>query len=139
MIIVTMITFDKYPLCDIEKDEAAVGSQAPEKMYNNETKPSTAKKLDEDDIDGDENNEKPQKINSEPTKINGGDPQEPTRGKMASVFISGFFMIIVICFIYAAWIQASLSEVQDMVIAIIGALSGLVGFVIGYYFKTTSK
>lgn len=133
------MTFNKYPLCASKDEEAVVGMQAPEKKQDKETKPSTEKKVCDDDIDGDEKKEKPQKTNSEPTKDNGGDPQEPTRGKMASVFISGFFMIIMVCFIYAAWQQASLSEVKDMVIAIIGALSGLVGFVIGYYFKTTAK
>ena len=62
--------------------------------------------------------------------------KEQTRGKMASVFISGFFMIIFMCFVYAGWKQAEISELQDMIIAVIGALSGLIGFVIGYYFKT---
>ena len=61
--------------------------------------------------------------------------KEETRGKMASVFISGFFMIIIISFVYAGWQKASLGEVTDSITAIIGALSGLVGFVIGYYFK----
>jgi len=62
--------------------------------------------------------------------------KEQTRGKMASAFIIGFFMVIVLCFIYAGWSQAPVGEVKDMVIAVIGALSGLIGFVIGYYFKT---
>ena len=67
-----------------------------------------------------------------------GDPKEHTRGKMASIFISGFFLVIILCFVYAAWKQAAIDEVKDLVIAVIGALSGLIGFVIGYYFKTNN-
>ena len=67
-----------------------------------------------------------------------GDPKEHTRGKMASIFILGFFLVIILCFVYAAWKQAAIDEVKDLVIAVIGALSGLIGFVIGYYFKTNN-
>lgn len=133
------MTFNKYPLCASKNEEAVVGMQAPEKKQEKVTKPSTEAKADDDDIDAVDGRENNRNENNQPRKDNSGDPQEPTRGKMASVFISGFFMIIMICFIYAAWQHASLSEVKDMVIAIIGALSGLVGFVIGYYFKTTAK
>ena len=58
--------------------------------------------------------------------------KEKTRSQMASVFILGFFAIILMCFVYAGWLHASINEIKDMIIAVIGALSGLVGFVIVY-------
>lgn len=78
------------------------------------------------------NNQGPQGVE----QYSENDPKEQTRGKMASVFISGFFMVILMCFVYAGWKQAAMDELKDMIIAVIGALSGLIGFVIGYYFKT---
>lgn len=62
--------------------------------------------------------------------------KEHARGKMASLFILGFFIVIILSFVYAAWKQESLAELKEMITAVIGALSGLIGFVIGYYFKT---
>jgi hypothetical protein len=62
--------------------------------------------------------------------------KEHTRGKMASLFVLGFFTVVILCFVYAAWKQEPLVEVKEMITAVIGALSGLIGFVIGYYFKT---
>lgn len=124
---------NEYPLCSPKTD--GTGGNGGTLDQTNATKPQPEHTSNNDDSD-DEGDDDPQK---EPKKAKtNDDPKEPTRGKMASVFISGFFMMIVICFIYAAWQQASLSEVKDMVIAVIGALSGLVGFVIGYYFKTNA-
>lgn len=108
-------------------------------LYNSEPGESGTQKMqtkldddtDPEQTDGADNSEV---INKE--HLSESDPKEPTRGKMASVFILGFFMVVILCFVYAAWMQATITELKDIVVAVIGAMSGLVGFVIGYYFKS---
>lgn len=64
---------------------------------------------------------------------------EQTRSTVALLFIIGFFSILFLCFVYAIVTGASISEVKDILVAIIGALSGTLGFIVGYYYKSESK
>lgn len=64
---------------------------------------------------------------------------EHTRSTVALLFIIGFFSILFLCFVYAIVTGASISEVKDILVAIIGALSGTLGFIVGYYYKSESK
>ena len=91
-----MMTFDKYPLCSTNKEDATDGTQAPEEKKRPANNQTTVKKDDENDIDAIDKKDSVQHSKVENKKENSDDPQEPTRGKMASVFISGFFMIIMI-------------------------------------------
>ena len=49
----------------------------------------------------------------------------------------GFFGIIFMCFAYAIKVEATLADLKDTLVAIIGALSGTLGFIVGYYYKST--
>lgn len=66
-----------------------------------------------------------------------GPAQEHTRSKMAMLFVLGFFGIIFMCFAYAIKVEAPLADLKDALVAIIGALSGTLGFIVGYYYKST--
>ena len=66
-----------------------------------------------------------------------GPAQEHTRSKMAMLFVLGFFGIIFMCFAYAIKVEATLADLKDTLVAIIGALSGTLGFIVGYYYKST--
>lgn len=59
-----------------------------------------------------------------------------TRNKMAMVFVIGFFSVLFLIITYAFFIGSQLKELKDTIIAIVGSLSGIIGFVIGYYFKS---
>lgn len=65
--------------------------------------------------------------------------KEYTRSKMAILFVLGFFSILFLCYVYAIKVNASLSELKDTLIGVIGALSGTLGFIVGYYYKSTEQ
>ena len=63
--------------------------------------------------------------------------KENTRSTMALLFALGFFAILFLCFVYAIKVDASLLDLKDTLIAIIGSLSGILGFIVGYYYKSS--
>lgn len=83
-----------------------------------------------------------------PDKHTGGDVSEEdekpehrehTRSKMALLFVLGFFSILFLCIAYAVKVNASLNELKDILVAIIGALSGTLGFIVGFYYKSIKE
>lgn len=87
-------------------------------------------------------------IPDEPDKHTGGDVSEEdekpehrehTRSKMALLFVLGFFSILFLCIAYAVKVKASLNELKDILVAIIGALSGTLGFIVGFYYKSIKE
>lgn len=65
--------------------------------------------------------------------------REHTRSKMALLFVLGFFSILFLCIAYAVKVKASLTELKDILVAIIGALSGTLGFIVGFYYKSIKE
>lgn len=65
--------------------------------------------------------------------------REHTRSKMALLFVLGFFSILFLCIAYAVKVNASLNELKDILVAIIGALSGTLGFIVGFYYKSIKE
>ena len=65
--------------------------------------------------------------------------REHTRSKMALLFVLGFFSILFLCIAYAVKVGASLNELKDILVAIIGALSGTLGFIVGFYYKSIKE
>jgi hypothetical protein len=65
--------------------------------------------------------------------------KEDTRSKLALLFVLGFFSIIFLCFAYAIKVGASLNSLKDMLVGVIGALSGIFGFIVGYYYKSSEQ
>lgn len=83
-----------------------------------------------------------------PDKHTGGDVSEEdekpehrehTRSKMALLFVLGFFSILFLCIAYAIKVKASLNDLKDILVAIIGALSGTLGFIVGFYYKSIKE
>lgn len=66
----------------------------------------------------------------------GLEKRENTRSTMAILFVLGFFAILFLCFIYAIVVNATLGELKDSLIGIAGALSGTLGFIVGFYYKS---
>lgn len=66
----------------------------------------------------------------------GSETRENTRSTMAILFVLGFFAILFLCFIYAIVVDATLRELKDALIGIAGALSGTLGFIVGFYYKS---
>lgn len=58
---------------------------------------------------------------------------------MALLFVLGFFAILFLCFVYAIKVNASITELKDILVAIIGALSGTLGFIVGFYYKSMKE
>lgn len=65
--------------------------------------------------------------------------KEHTRSRMAILFVLGFFAILFLCFVYAIMVDAKLSDLKDTLVGVIGALSGILGFIVGYYYKTSQE
>jgi len=65
--------------------------------------------------------------------------REDARYKIALYYVSGFILIIFyVLTLY--WItKMSIDNLTDLLITISGILSGPLGFIIGYYFKTHTK
>lgn len=83
------------------------------------------------------------KLNTEQENTNevgsgkdGSEKREDTRSTMAILFVLGFFAILFLCFIYAIVVNATLGELKDALIGIAGALSGTLGFIVGFYYKS---
>ena len=70
-----------------------------------------------------------------------GNPEkkEHTRSKMALLFVLGFFAILFLCFVYAIMVNASLKDLKDTLVGVVGALSGILGFIVGYYYKSSQE
>lgn len=70
-----------------------------------------------------------------------GSPEkkEHTRSTMAILFVLGFFAILFLCFVYAIMVGSSLSELKDTLVGVVGALSGILGFIVGYYYKSSQE
>ena len=66
----------------------------------------------------------------------GSEKRENTRSTMAILFVLGFFAILFLCFIYAIVVDATLGELKDALIGVAGALSGTLGFIVGFYYKS---
>ena len=72
-------------------------------------------------------------------KEEGGPDTEGTRSEIAVFFIKGFVYLVggvIIIGILKGW---SITENKDMLLAVSGVLSGPLGFIIGYYFKSQDK
>ena len=95
------------------------------------------------DVDGMRDNSQTSSSTNDEPNIGEDDeksePREHTRSKMALLFVLGFFSILFRCFVYAIKVNASISELKDILVAIIGALSGTLGFIVGFYYKSMKE
>ena len=86
----------------------------------------------------------PAKTNDNSEDIVGGNydgykGREHTRSKMALLFVLGFFAIQFLCIVFAIKVDATIDQLKDILVAVIGALSGTLGFIVGYYYKSSHE
>lgn len=65
--------------------------------------------------------------------------RETTRSRIAIMYLSGFFLVLVIGMVFCWCFAREVSGVKDMLVVISGILSGPLGFIIGYYFKASKE
>jgi hypothetical protein len=75
----------------------------------------------------------PGKVEDSPEKA-----KETTRSSIAKFYVYAFFGVILITFIVGLIKCFEAKDYRDMLITVSGILSGPLGFIIGYYFKSAS-
>jgi hypothetical protein len=86
----------------------------------------------------------PQEFEPKSLSFNVVEKQEDTRGRLALVFLIGFFVCLIGVSIVALFGDTPEGEtkvdvLREAVLAVSGVLSGPLGFIIGYYFRKTEE
>lgn len=66
-------------------------------------------------------------------------PKENTRRIIASLYVWAFFIIIFITLIIGVLFRYSVDDYKDILVTVSGILSGPLGFIVGYYFKSKNE
>lgn len=65
--------------------------------------------------------------------------REDTRSKIALYYVIGYLLLVFLTLILF-WIRKlQVSDLRDLLLALSGILSGPLGFIIGYYFKSENS
>jgi hypothetical protein len=65
--------------------------------------------------------------------------REGTRSLIATVYVIGF-LVLVSAALVASWVRNLTTEdIRDQLVVLSGVLSGPLGFIVGYYFKSSSE
>lgn len=62
--------------------------------------------------------------------------REDIRSKIALFYVLGFLIIVVLVLLISAYKDFDLPAFKDLLLAVSAVLSGPLGFIIGYYFKS---
>lgn len=62
--------------------------------------------------------------------------KENARSQIAFLYVSSFLGIILVVFLYAVIRALEINNIKDLLITVSGIMSGPLGFIIGYYFKS---
>lgn len=66
--------------------------------------------------------------------------REDTRGKLSLFFLGGFFIVLIVGMVVAALDEGNkVNSVKEILLVVSGILSGPLGFVIGYYFRSREE
>lgn len=65
--------------------------------------------------------------------------KESTRSVIASQYVLGFFGVILAVIAVALYRDFDIEGYKDLLITVSGILSGPLGFIIGYYFKSVGE
>lgn len=65
--------------------------------------------------------------------------REDTRSKIALYYVIGFLVLILAALALFLVRNLLVSDLRDLLLALSGILSGPLGFIIGYYFKTHTE
>ena len=67
------------------------------------------------------------------------DKREDTRSTIALVYVIGYLIVVAGVLIIGVSTKLELSGYKDLLLAVSGILSGPLGFIIGYYFKSNKE
>jgi len=103
-----------------------------------------SKKKDKPDTEECSANDVASTSNDTNLNINGDDSspekkREDTRSKIAQVYVYAFYCTILATFLVGLYKGFSVDEYSDLLVTISGILSGPLGFIIGFYFKSSSS
>ncbi|MDE2016029.1 MAG: hypothetical protein KGI72_05900 [Patescibacteria group bacterium] len=74
----------------------------------------------------------------ERSQINRAEKREDTRSKIALYYVIGY-LFLVLSTLFLFWVRSlAVNDLRDLLLALSGILSGPLGFIIGYYFKSES-
>lgn len=65
--------------------------------------------------------------------------REDTRSKIALYYVMGYLLLILLALAIFTWRLLTVNDLRDMLLALSGVLSGPLGFIIGYYFKSYAE
>lgn len=68
--------------------------------------------------------------------ITRAEKREDTRSKIALCYVVGYLGLVLVILIRGWWI--GIGDLKDLLVTISGILSGPLGFIVGYYFKSES-
>lgn len=72
----------------------------------------------------------------ERSQVNRAEKREDTRSKIALYYVIGYLILVFFTLVLFLIRKLVVSDLRDMLLAISGILSGPLGFIIGYYFKS---
>jgi hypothetical protein len=67
------------------------------------------------------------------------DRREGTRSQIAMLYVAGYLAIVISGLIIGYLKNFELTGYKDLLLAVSGILSGPLGFIIGYYFKSSKE
>lgn len=62
--------------------------------------------------------------------------RESTRSYVAKLFVWAFYIILSLTFGFGVYYKFEVNDIKDLILAVSGVLSGPLGFVLGFYFKS---
>lgn len=65
--------------------------------------------------------------------------REGTRSWIALIYVIGYLLVVMAVLIIGVTTHFELSGYKDLLLAVSGILSGPLGFIIGYYFKSNKE
>lgn len=75
---------------------------------------------------------------NEQSTVARAEKRETTRSKIALYYVIGFLFLMLCILIFAFMKSLNVDNMRDLLLAYSGVLSGPLGFIIGYYFKSHS-
>lgn len=76
---------------------------------------------------------------SEQSQQRRADKREGTRSYIAMIYVVGYLLVVILVLAIGVYTKFELSGYKDLLLAVSGILSGPLGFIIGYYFKSNKE
>jgi len=71
------------------------------------------------------------------SQVNRAEKREDTRSSIALSYVIGYLILVLVILIRGFWL--GINDLKDLLVTLSGILSGPLGFIVGYYFKSESN